>query len=507
MWRPTEADPLQTRNGSESLTNGDLTRLKALVAKGTAVLVGRQLALRVLGFVGSVILARILAPQEFGIFAIAAFIVSFLSTVGNVGLGAALIQRKGELAEDDIQTVFTIQQGTFTVLFLFIFVLSPGLRTFYPDLPAGSEWLVRALGLSLLITSFRTVPTIILERDLAYTKIATIEVAEVLTYQFTAVGLAAFGFGIWSLVWASILRALAGVAVIFRYVRWRPRLRVSVQKAKTLLKFGIPYQLNSLLSMLTEAVIPSLVAAVSGAAAVGYLNLAKNSSHLPIRVVTDSFGQAAYPAFSKIQDDKESLREFVTKSTNILSLVMIPVSLFMVALGPELIQTIYGTKWLPALNSFYLYMTIPFIIPYALPPYIAIVSLGKASLILYLNTALAILQWGLCSILVSIYGYVGVPMAQPVIGMILQILYLEILKKNGVYIELKSLRFFHIVVGAFCVVILILIKNLFSTRIISLAFLFISALTVYVFLIFLFSRSQFMELFEFVKMKVLGVSA
>jgi O-antigen/teichoic acid export membrane protein len=282
---------------------------------------------------------------------------------------------------------------------------------------------------------------------------------------------------------------------------------VSVEKAKVLLKFGVPYQLNSFLGMLTEAVVPSLVAAVSGAAAVGYLNLAKNFSHIPIRVVTDSFGQAAYPAFSKIQDDKGLLREFVTKSTNMLSLVMIPVSLFMAALGPELIQTIYGTKWLPALNSFYLYMTIPFIIPYALPLYIAIVSLGKASLILYLNVALVALQWGLCSILVVTYGYVGVPMAQPIVGIILQISYLVILRKNTVDIELTSLRFFHIFLGVFCFFVLILVKHFFSIRLLSVVLLFTSACSMYGFLVYVFSRRQFMELFEFAKLKLLRVAA
>jgi len=506
MWRSTEADSLQGRTGSESLTSGDLTRLKTLLARGTAVLVGRQLILRVLGFVGSVILARILAPAEFGIFAVAAFVVSFFSMVGNVGLGAALIQRKDEIGEDDIQTVFTIQQGAFSVLFLFVFFLAPALGRFYPDLPPGSEWLVRALGLSLLITSLRTVPTIILERDLAYSKIAGIEVAEVLIYQFTAVALAALGLGIWSLVWASILRALAGVAVIFHYVRWRPRLRVSVEKAKVLLKFGIPYQLNNFLGMLTEAVVPSMVAAISGAAAVGYLNLAKNFSHLPIRVVTDSFGQAAYPAFAKIQDDKESLREFVVKSINMLSVVIVPVALFMAALGPELIQTVYGSKWLPAVNAFYFYMAVTLAIPVILPLYVAIVALGKASIILYMNLTLAVFQWGLCSILVWKLGFIGVPMAQPIITLLFLAIYCEILRRNDVKINFTDVRISHMFTALFCFSSLLAVKSCFPVSILAVGLLFTAALTLYGALLYIFSRRQFVELLELAKMKLLGVS-
>lgn len=506
MWRPTQPDSLQDRTGSETLTNGELTWLKTLLARGTAALVGRQLILRVLGFVGSVILARILAPAEFGIFAVAAFVISFFSMVGNVGLGAALIQRKDEIGEDDIQTVFTIQQGAFSVLFLLVFFLAPALSRFYPDLPPGSEWLVRALGLSLLITSLRTVPTIILERDLAYSRIAAIEVAEVLTYQFTAVALAALGLGIWSLVWASILRALAGVAVIFRYVRWRPRVRVSVEKAKVLLKFGIPYQLNSFLGMLTEAVVPSLVAAVSGAAAVGYLNLAKNFSHLPIRVVTDSFGQAAYPAFAKIQDEKESLKEFIVKSINMLSLVIVPVSLFMAALGPELIQTVYGPKWLPALNAFYFYMAVTLAMPVILPLYIAIVALGKASIILYMNLTLAVLQWGLGSIFVWEYGFIGVPMAQPIITAMFFVIYCEILKRNDINIKFTDVRISHVFTAFFCLLGLFAVKSWFPVTIFSVGLLLSVALAIYGALLYVFSRRQFMELFELVKIKLLGVS-
>ena len=484
----------------------ELTSLKTRLARGTGVLIGRQVVLRAVGFVGSVILARILAPAEFGVFAVAAFVVSFFSMVGNVGLGAALIQRQDEIGEDEIQTVFTIQQGAFSALFLVVFLLAPALGKFYSDLPPGSEWLVRALGLSLLITSLRTVPTIILERDLAYSKIAAIEVAEVLTYQFTAVTLAALGLGIWSLIWASILRALVGVAVIFRYVRWRPKLRVSVEKARVLLKFGIPYQLNSFLGMLTEAVVPSLVAAVSGAAAVGYLNLAKNFSHLPIRVVTDSFGQAAYPAFSKLQDNKDSLKEFIVKSINTLSLIIVPASLFMAALGPELIQTVYGPKWLPALNAFYFYMAVTLAIPVLLPTYIAIVALGKASIILYMNFTLAVLQWALGSILVWKYGFIGVPMAQPIITGLFFLIYCEILKRNDINIKFSDMRISHVFTAFFCLLGLCAVKSWFPVTIFSVGLLLSVAMATYGALLYTFSRRQFMELFELVKIKLLGVS-
>jgi PST family polysaccharide transporter len=222
-------------------------------------------------------------------------------------------------------------------------------------------------------------------------------------------------------------------------------------------------------------------------------------------VVTDSFGQAAYPAFSKIQDDKESLKEFIVKSINMLSLVIVPVALFMAALGPELIQTIYGPKWLPGLNSFYLYMTVPLGIPIALPLYIAIVSLGKASLILYINTTLVALQWGLGSVLVWKYGFIGVPMAQPIIFVIFSAIYLAVLRKNSVNVNLIDLRFFHIVVGIFCSLILLLTKTHCPVTIFSVGLLFTAAFSLYGALVYLFRRRQFTEVCELVTMKLLGV--
>jgi hypothetical protein len=123
-----------------------------------------------------------------------------------------------------------------------------------------------------------------------------------------------------------------------------------------------------------------------------------------------------------------------------------------------------------------------------------------------MTTTLAALQWGLASVLVWKFGFIGVPMAQPIILVIFLILYLAVLKKHGVNINLMELRFFHTIVGLLCFLILLLAKTHCPVTILSVGLLFTAAFAVYGVLVYFFRRRQFTEVCELVKIKLLGVS-
>ncbi len=482
----------------------EIASLKTKLVRSTGILVVRQVVLRTIGFLGNVILARILAPEEFGIFAVAAFVVAFFTLIGEVGLGAALIQRKGELTEEEIQTTFTIQQGFFTVLFLLIYLIAPQILGFYPDLPQGSEWLVRALALSLLITSLRTVPTILLERELAYDKIARIEVAEVLTYQVIAVARAVMGRGRGALVTAAILRGVAGVIMVFIYVKWKPSFHIDNGAARRLLGFGVPYQLSNFIYLGADAVVPVFVAMVKGSSAVGFLTWSKAFSHIPL-FITSSFSRAAFPAFSKLQENKDALKESIVKAIDRLNLVMVPLAVLMAALGPELVRVIYTGKWLPGINAYYLYLCVPLVAGLSGPLYTAILALGKSQIILAISITLTVLEWAFGVPLVLKYGFMGIPLGHAIILVILCILYLKVLKKHGVALTLTDFRYRNLVLALFVGIIIFKIKSYLPVTIIVIVGLFLVGLILYTALIYIFCRQQFNEVYELVKIKILGI--
>src|SRR6266511_2369432 len=125
--------------------------------KGVRLLLARQLVVLFLTFGAGIALARLLRPSEFGLYAIATFVVEILGLFGTFGLAPSFIQRRREPSDDDLAVGFTLQQIVATVLVGVIVVIAPWVMALFPDAPAGSTWLIRVLGFSLYLTSWRSI--------------------------------------------------------------------------------------------------------------------------------------------------------------------------------------------------------------------------------------------------------------------------------------------------------------------------------------------------------------
>jgi Membrane protein involved in the export of O-antigen and teichoic acid len=243
--------------------------------RGIKLIMARQVIVQAVTFGGGVVLARILSPSQFGLYAIATFLVQAFALFGSFGLAPSLIQRKKELADEDLQVGFTLQQVCTTVVVTGLFIGAPWLVSLYPraphDSPLQTIWLVRALAFSLYLTSWRSMSALQLERHLKYNRIAAVEVIEILTYQTIAVVLALAGYGVWSFVWATLVRGMLGTFLVYSAAPWRVKLRFDVPAAIHLLRFAIPFQICALINNLSSWITPTLVAGMIGPQAVGYL--------------------------------------------------------------------------------------------------------------------------------------------------------------------------------------------------------------------------------------------
>jgi len=158
----------------------NIDNIKAKAFKGVFTLTFRRLILKIIDTAGVIVLARALSQDVFGVFGIISFVVfTFLAFFSDIGFGAALIQKKEELTQDDLRTTFTIQQSLVTLLLLIAWITSPYIANFY-HLGMQGIWLIRVLSLSLFITSFKTIPSIILERSLRFERLVVPEIIETL---------------------------------------------------------------------------------------------------------------------------------------------------------------------------------------------------------------------------------------------------------------------------------------------------------------------------------------
>ena len=409
--------------------------LKKKSLTGIGTLLKRQIFVTGISFIGNIALARILVPQMFGIYAIVAFVVQFFSVFSDVGIGAALIQKKEELTDEETSTLFWLQQILALAVVIAVFVSSPLVIRVYPSLPASAIWLVRGMAVTFLFTSFKTVPTILMERSMDFRKIAAVDIAEVAVFQVAAISLAIFGFGVWSFIIAALLRGLSGMLLVYALYPWRPALTCHFESVKELIRFGIPYQGSAILSFLKDAVTPLFVGAYVGAAGVGYVNWAREIAFTPL-VLSQSFGKVAFPAFSRLQHDRGLLKEAIERSLRMMTLVMVPITAILMALAPGIIKTVFTDKWMPAINAYYFYCTSPFVIGMVLPLYSGILALGKSGILMKMAILLLFLEWGLGVPFVLAFGFTGIAFNQPIIAVVFLFIYKWVLAGEGIPIEI-----------------------------------------------------------------------
>lgn len=422
-------------NDPEESHEDNFQALKAKSLAGIGSLIKRQVATKVIYLVATVILARLLTPQSFGIYAIIAFMVQFFSTFGDVGLGAALIQKKGTLSREELATTFWLQQALVWTVALLVFALAPLAKLIYPQLPANAIWMLRVMVIAFVIASLKTIPAILLERDIRFDRIAQVDVVESLSFYGFAVIFAWLGLDVWSFIYAALARSILSVITVYLISPWRPERAFRFSCISELVRFGVPYQGNNVLAFIKDAVTPLFVGTYAGPAAVGYVNWARNFAFAPL-MISEAFGRVAFPAFSRIQDNKELLGRTIERSIRMMTLIMFPVTALVVALAPELTHLVYTDKWLPGIPTFYYYCTSPAGIGVFLPLYIGILSLGNARIILLLVSGLVVFEWGIGVPCVMYFGFVGVAMTQPITVSIFTFLYKAILAKNGVRVNL-----------------------------------------------------------------------
>lgn len=394
-----------------------LASLKLKAFKGVATLTFRRLILKLIDTVGIIFLARALSQDVFGVFGIISFVVfTFLSFFSDIGFGAALIQKRTELKLSDLRTTFTIQQSLVTLLLLIGWFAAPALSNFYS---LGNEgiWLIRVLSLSLFLTSFKTIPSILLERALSFEKLVIPEIVETVAYNAVAVYMALSGYGVWSLVIAILVRTFLGAVLLNLLSPWKIGWAFSRTSARELLGFGVPYQLNSVLALIKDNVTPTLIAYWYGPAAVGFVNLAQNIATRPMEII-NIVSRVMFPAYSRLQNDTVRLKRWIEKSVSFMAVLYFPAIAGLIVTAPYILQYLYADKsgkWLPALPTLLLFLAGAFPIIVTTTYTNALYALGRPKVVLALMALYTVLTWGLGAPLIYKFSYVGIALAGLVI--------------------------------------------------------------------------------------------
>ena len=296
---------------------------------------------------GTIVLARHVRPAEFGAFAMVQFVLTVLTIFGDVGLGGALVQKKEPPTQIELTSVFYAQLalgGLVVVVASFVAELLP---RFWPDLPPGTPWILRALALNFVFLSARTVPTLLMERELLFVRVSILDTVSSVAFYLVAAVLALADFGVWALVLGVLAQGLGGLltAVVLR--PWRPSFAFDASVVRGLLGFGVPYQVRIGLVLLTRSVIPVLGGTMMGSHAVGILNWALETGYFPLTFV-EILARVSFPLYSRLQSDPAEFAAEMERSLRVGTAITLFLSGMFLGLAPELTEIIYSEQWLEA---------------------------------------------------------------------------------------------------------------------------------------------------------------
>ena len=300
-------------------------------------------------FIVSLILARLLMPEEFGLIALISVFISIGKSLMDVGLNQSLI-RSSNVNKEDFDTVFIFNLVGSITIYILIFLVAPLISDFYHQ-PLLTK-IVRVYSLVIVINAFDVIQTTQLVKNLKFKTQMKISVPSLIIGGTTGITLAYNGFGVWSLVWSGIVQSATAAIQLWFWSDWRPSLNFSKEKFKEHFHFGYKLTLSSLLDTLFNNVYTILIGKFFAPAMVGFYNRADTLKQLPVTNIGSILNKVTFPLFSKVQHDDVVLKNLYKKLMQLVIYIVAPIILFMSALAEPLFRFLFTEKWLPAVPYF-----------------------------------------------------------------------------------------------------------------------------------------------------------
>ena len=357
-----------------------------------------------ISFVSTMVMARLLSPNEFGVIGMLMFFLALAQTFVDSGLGAALVQKK-ELDILDTSTAFYVNIILSSVLYCILFLCAPAISRFY-NLEIVCP-LLRVMGLTLFIQGFTLVQSSICQKELQFKTLSICNLIGSITLAIIGICAALAGCGVWSFVIRSLSGSLISSILLWKASNWRPKFIFSRDRLKHLFNFGGFMLLSSLCITISNNVQSLVIGKMFSPSILGKFTQAKTLRNIPADSIQQVIGQVLFPEFSKHQDHDEIIKDKLNKSVYILSFLVIPMMLLCIIIAKPLILFFYGEKWIEAVPYFQILCIGG--IPYCIQDVNinVIKAKGKSRTLFYLNLVKAFVFCGMTIVGGIYYGLQG----------------------------------------------------------------------------------------------------
>ena len=388
--------------GTPSTAQGSLSGSVGRMARASAL---AQLFGELVSFVQTIALARLLTPTDIGIFAAGTVLTTLFTNFVEGGLRAGLVQRQGDTADAD-ETVFWVTLMAGAAASLGSLAAAPVIGIIFNSRAAGL--VAAATAGVLLIHSLTNVPESVLQRELSVKRRLIVGPAIAVSYAVVAVGLAALGWGVWSMVAGTYASYIAWVVSLWMITSWRPRRgHASFAMWRELARFGFPLLLGSIGFRLRTAGETLVVGRGLSTSALGFFRYGQRIARIPQSGIIEVGATTLFPAFARIVGDRERFAAAYLRALHWSMVGGAAGTGLMIAAGEPAVVVLFGEKWRGAGVALVAMSGLNIGTAMSCAPQDAIKAYGRTRLINWFTLADLFLGLAFLLVLIRPFGFVG----------------------------------------------------------------------------------------------------
>lgn len=323
--------------------------LRATATKGVFWTFMQQFGSQLINFGVSLVLARLLMPEEFGLIGMIAVFMAIGQTLMDSGLTQSII-RSEDPDQEDYSTVFFFNLAGSIIVYFLIYFTAPLIASFYRQ-PALVD-ILRVYCLSFIIMAFSAVQFARLTKLMDFKTQMLVTIPSLVASGILGIYLAYQGFGVWSLVWRHLFQSFLQTVQLWIRSKWQPSFTFSVSKFKEHFNFGYKLTLSGLLDTIFSNIYQIIIGRYFIASQVGYYTRAQTLRQLPVSNISGALNKVTYPLFASIQNDDVRLKRVYKEIMLMVLFIIAPTLIIMGVLAEPLFRFLFTEKWLPAVPYF-----------------------------------------------------------------------------------------------------------------------------------------------------------
>ena len=430
----------------------DVNSLKSKVMSGLIWTFGERIIAQSVSFIVSIILARILLPEEYGVVSIILVFINLANVFVANGFGESLV-RKQDSNEEDFSTIFFCSFIFSWFLYFILFIAAPYIADFYNQ--KLLTMLLRVLALKIPISSISTIQHAYVSKHMIFKKFFFSTLGGTLISGIIGVVMAYAGFGAWALVAQYLVNTSIDTMVLFITVPWRPRLIFNKRSAKTLVNYGWKLTASSLINEIYSELRSLIIGRVYTSADLAYYNRGNQFPSLIITNIDTAIGKVVFPAMTTVSADRNRLKQLSRRAMKTTSYTIFPMLAGLMMVADPLIKLLLTDKWLfcvPFLQCSCVYYMCQ---PIQTTNWQIIKAIGRSDLCLKLEAIKKVI--GVSIILITMnYGVLAIALGNAafgVISMIINILPNRKLIGYSAWEQIKDLMPAIVLSGIMCAIV------------------------------------------------------